>query len=387
MNNYWDGEDGGTPGYPDQPAPVQTPPPVAATPGPTPDDPYPGHQIDPGTGQWVPIDAANPGPTMGPYPGYSPTSGTPGYPGGSNTNTATPPTPTGGGGGGDTGGMWEAYLKAALGSLYSPTTLQSVLANISYAQNAGKDPKQIVDAIIAKEKLRLGNASGSTYTPDGKGGFLTGPGTMAGFGSNFPSYFGGGASGGAPGSMSAFGTSYAGGSAPFTPSVGAFPSDLLQPWDKTFTPPDAATIKDSPLVQSRINLGLDTMQKGAAGKGTLLTPGFQKSIADYAGDVGSQEYWNLYNSAAQEYQNAYSMFEGDKSRRANTWLGVGNFDFGALMGLTQMGQNQQGLDENQRMDTFGMNRANTMDAFNVYNTQDVNYYERLFRAAQLGQPQ
>lgn len=396
MINYWDGEDGSTPGYPDLPAPpeVQVPPPVAAAPAPapTPDDQYPGHELDPGTGQWVPVDPANPGPTMGPYPGYSPTPNTPGYPGGGTaspaTATATTPDPATAANPRDAiiaqqSASWKAAIQqyaASKGVPYDDSMLQDVVRQVSYAQNAGQDPAKYLQWAYQAIDTRASNKPGAGTTST-----MSNFGTPPSSGFNFMPSSAGSAGGAQP--MSAFGVSYAGGPGPFTPSVGAFPMDLLQPFDQTFQAPDPSTIKDSPLVQSRINLGLDTMQKGAAGKGTLLTPGFQKSIADYAGDVGSEEYWNLYNAAAQEFQNKYSNFEGDQTRRANTWLGAGNFDFGALTGLTQLGQGQQSLDENARMDTFGMNRANTMDAFNVSNTLDTNYYDRLFKAAQLGLPQ
>jgi len=72
-----------------------------------------------------------------------------------------------------------AALQAKLGSLYDPSIGQDAIRNISYAQNAGVSPQSIVDRIVARNLLRATNQPGSTYTPNGKGGYMTAPKPVA----------------------------------------------------------------------------------------------------------------------------------------------------------------------------------------------------------------
>ena len=72
----------------------------------------------------------------------------------------------------------DNQIKAAgLSGLNDPSIKQSIMSNISYAQNAGKNPQDIIDAILNKNKQRLDNAPNSTYTPNGSGGSMGTGGT------------------------------------------------------------------------------------------------------------------------------------------------------------------------------------------------------------------
>jgi hypothetical protein len=64
---------------------------------------------------------------------------------------------------------------AGLDGLNDPTILDDINRNISYAGQDGKDPQDMINRIIEKNKLRLDNAPGSTYHADGAGGYLTSP--------------------------------------------------------------------------------------------------------------------------------------------------------------------------------------------------------------------
>lgn len=67
----------------------------------------------------------------------------------------------------------EQDFKNALGGLYDPNTYTSYVANVS--NNGGGDPTDWFNRIVAKESLRGSNEPNSTYTPDNKGGYTTGP--------------------------------------------------------------------------------------------------------------------------------------------------------------------------------------------------------------------
>ena len=193
----------------------------------------------------------------------------------------------------------------------------------------------------------------------------------------------------------------------FSPTLGAFPSDIMQPWSQTYTPLDPNTIRDNPLVKTRIDLGREAIEKGAAARGTLLTPGTQSYISTMAGDVASDEYWNLRNAASQDYTNAYNIFAGENNRRSDTygsqWLrdfGKEQFDYGAFkenqtipfgMGVQnrQLGQADRGLDLQSRgLDLGFANFGETqrMNDFGQYKWADDAYWDRLFRAGTLGTP-
>jgi len=236
----------------------------------------------------------------------------------------------------------------------------------------------------------------------------------------------------------------------FNPSLGAFPADLMQPitdrfvgpdmpadlmekWNREFVAPDVATIHENPIVQARVKLGMDAIQRGAAARGTLLTPGVQMGIAEYAGDVAVDEYQNIWDRARAEFNDAYGMFTGDKERRRGVWndqfaQGLGTFQantglklndraqragfygdqfgrdmstfntrfdvhrdnqltpFGMGVQREQLGQSGRALDENLRMGEFNRNRASYLDDFNIWHTLDSDYYDRLFRQAELGRP-
>lgn len=238
----------------------------------------------------------------------------------------------------------DALLRAAegyYGSSSDPTSIQTGPNSWVSGHNdvAGHGPVNWNDPSTYQW---LVNAPGRQTTSSNPGTNRPGPpGTMANYGGG-----GGGISG-----------------------LWDIPSDLMDKWSGTFTAPDPNAIMDNPLVKNRIALGMDAIQGGAASRGTLLTPGVQKSIADYAGQVGSGEYWNLYNAAANEFMNSYNMFEGDRSRRANTWLGFGGFG------------------EQQKMNNFTINRANTLDQFDLWHQLDSDWWNRQFLGAQLGHPQ
>ena len=111
-------------------------------------------------------------------------------------------------------------------------------------------------------------------------------------------------------------------SAPAAPAAAASTEDLLAPYTKTFdyapfTAPDSANESNDPGFQERLATGEQALQRSAASKGTLLTGGTAKDLTQYGQDYASNEYANVYNRAANDYNtnrnNAYQQYLGDES--------------------------------------------------------------------------
>lgn len=303
-------------------------------------------------------------------------------------------------------GRIEADLRreaAAQGVEYHPSDLEGI------RRNAGYDAAHLGSGgLYAGGIEKFTNSAMSNYGQ--RANNTPGPSSGGGGGAPVPRMSSFGSEGGGPSAASGV-TDTAGLYTPwtraFTPSLGAFPSDVMDKWDQTYTPLDPNTIKDNPLVQARINLGRDAIEKGAAARGTLLTPGVQSHISTMAGDIGSDEYWRLRDTASQDYLNAFNVFSGDRSRRAgeygNQWMrdfSKEGFDYGTSrdnqtipfgMGVSnrQLGQADRQLGQGDRsLDLSYLNFGETqrMNDFGQYRWADDAYWDRLFRGAGLGLP-
>jgi len=77
---------------------------------------------------------------------------------------------------------------------------------------------------------------------------------------------------------------------------------------------DYAAFEKDPGYKFRVEQGERSMERGAAARGKLLSGQQQKALLGYGQDMGSQEYGNTFNRAAQEWgmnasrlQNNYNM--------------------------------------------------------------------------------
>lgn len=210
----------------------------------------------------------------------------------------------------------------------------------------------------------------------------------------------------------------------FTPSLGALPSDLMQTtrsfipddvasakWDRSFVAPDPAQMMNDPVVQARLAMGRQAFEASGAATGTLRTGGFAQRLNEFGQQVATDEYDKIYQRAMGEFQGAYGMFQGDLLRRQGVagqqfaeTMGDKSFRAGVYGDQTARDFGQFGLDyqinRNNQLDPFGMGTAlyglgqenqrigqsqQALD-FNIWNTMDTNYYDRLFRQAELGMP-
>jgi hypothetical protein len=128
-----------------------------------------------------------------------------------------------------------------------------------------------------------------------------------------------------------------GGQAPVSnlvnPQLGAFGS-LAQGWNEPFVAPTAATEQNDPGYQFRLQQGVNALQNSAAARGNLLTGATAAGINAYGQDYASNEYSNVYGRALGQYQQAYNIFQ---QNQANQYNRLAN-----LSGLGQVATQQLG---------------------------------------------
>ena len=113
---------------------------------------------------------------------------------------------------------------------------------------------------------------------------------------------------------------------------------LMQPWDKTFQAPDINESND-PGLAFRLAEGEKMLNNSLAAKGGALSGAAVKSAMRYGQDYASNEYANVYNRAASEFDRAYNIFkqnQADQYNKLAALSGVGQVTAGEL---NQLGQN------------------------------------------------
>lgn len=346
-------------------------------------------------------------------------------------------------------GSWESRLRHEARTKFGGNVsddkikeyVDDVTRQVSYAQNAGKDPGTFLNAALAKmerEQAPTGHRPHDSQISDqakqaantaadaararaaGPAG-VGGPRSLGSFGS--PTGFTGTGGGdlyttggttstslGSAYQYQPFAETFVGPQAPadlMTPWGRTFvgpqaPADLMDQWTGTYVRPTAADLRTDPGVEVRLDAQQRAMERSAAAKGTLLTGGHQRSLAEYGQELASNEYQRLVDRSMQEYLNAFQTFITDKQRRSNefgntfgralsgyqTDFNVDQADkarrsgeFGNTYGraLGEFGQRRDIHDTNQ-LNAFQVGRAGRMDDFNIgrttkmddFNIGDVN---------------
>jgi hypothetical protein len=138
---------------------------------------------------------------------------------------------------------------------------------------------------------------------------------------------------------------------PGMPNLSDFRSpNPLQPWNEQFNAPTAAEATNSPGFKFRLDEGLKGLQRSAAAKGKLLTGGTLKGLDEFAQNLASNEYKDVYNRAYNEYDSRRQNFLTNESNR-----------------YSSESQNL-GQQWNINTDYFNMGRVNRLDDFNIFNT-------------------
>jgi hypothetical protein len=195
------------------------------------------------------------------------------------------------------------------------------------------------------------------------------------------------------------------------PSIGTS-GQLMQPWTQSFNAPapfqygqfqmpaafqapTAEQAQQTPGYQFALQQAMNAMQSSAAAKGTLLTGGTQKDLANYAQGLASQTYQQTYNNALTGYQTNLSNALGAYQTNYATSLGAYNTNYNnafqnylqnyqqfqnnqanqynRLMGLTNLGAQMTGqlgsLGQQAAGTTAGIYGQNTQTLANLYGAQ------------------
>lgn len=108
---------------------------------------------------------------------------------------------------------------------------------------------------------------------------------------------------------------------------------LAQGFNEQFQAPTDVTEQNDPGYKFRLQQGTDALQRSAAARGGLLSGGTAKDINDYAQNSASNEYGNVYNRTASEFERRYNIFkqnQNDLFNRYATLSGIGQTSAGQL---------------------------------------------------------
>jgi hypothetical protein len=101
---------------------------------------------------------------------------------------------------------------------------------------------------------------------------------------------------------------------------------LLTPWTDTFKAPTAEEAAATPGYQFQLKEGEQQLQNSAAATGGLLTGGTAKAIDQYSQGLASSNYQTTFSNALQQYQTAYNTFQNNQTNTFNrlaTQAGMG----------------------------------------------------------------
>jgi len=101
---------------------------------------------------------------------------------------------------------------------------------------------------------------------------------------------------------------------------------LAQGYSKEFAGPTREEFENSPGYQFARDQGLQGVQRSAAARGTLLTGGTLKDLAQYGVGLADQTYGDAFNRSGQTFDRNY-----------NVWRNSGNDIFNRYFNLSQLG--------------------------------------------------
>jgi hypothetical protein len=145
-----------------------------------------------------------------------------------------------------------------------------------------------------------------------------------------------------------------------------------------FTPPTANDVLNDPGFQFRLQEGQQALERSASARGTLLTGGTLKDLADFSQGLASTEYGNAYDRSLNTWNantsNAYNAYNTDRNnafQNYTTNAGIG-YDANALNNNTSLNAFNANLGAQNQ--TFNQQRSTSLDAYN----QSQDYLHNLF---------
>lgn len=113
--------------------------------------------------------------------------------------------------------------------------------------------------------------------------------------------------------------------------------ELSQGWTGQFTAPTEAQVESTPGYQFTLDQGRSAIQNSAAAQGNLLSGGTEAALDQYSQGLASTNYQQAFNNAQSVYNSAYNTFESNQANKFNRLASV------AGLGQTTAGQlGQQG---------------------------------------------
>lgn len=155
--------------------------------------------------------------------------------------------------------------------------------------------------------------------------------------------------------------------------------NFIQPWTGSYRQPTAEDARNTPGYQFQLEEGIKALDKSAAAKGTLLGGGQLKGLQRYGQGLADTTYGETDARAFRNYADTKNSFLTNEANRFNSQRTNRMDDYSILSGDRNYGLAAQGQQFNQGFAQRGQD-------FDVYNTTDNNYYNRLFQGAQLGNP-
>lgn len=92
---------------------------------------------------------------------------------------------------------------------------------------------------------------------------------------------------------------------------------LTKTWDQQFVAPTDVTEQNDPGYKFRLQQGQEALEGSAAARGNLFTGGTAKDLTNYEQGAASNEYSNVYGRAMTQYQMAYNQFQNDQANQFN----------------------------------------------------------------------
>jgi hypothetical protein len=135
---------------------------------------------------------------------------------------------------------------------------------------------------------------------------------------------------------------------------------LLQPFGETFVAPTDVTEQNDPGFKFRMQQGSDALERSAAARGGLLSGGTAKALADYNQNAASNEYQNVYNRAAQEFERRYNIYNQDQTTKFNRLSALAGGGQTAAQNLNSAGLATAG-DVNSTLLTSGAQIGNDLN--------------------------
>lgn len=113
---------------------------------------------------------------------------------------------------------------------------------------------------------------------------------------------------------------------------------LSQGWTGQFTAPTAAQAEATPGYQFTLDQGRNAIQNSAAAQGGLLSGGTEAALDQYSQGLASTNYQQAFNNALTQYGTAYNTFQNNQANQFNRLASVAGLGQTSATNLGTAGQ-------------------------------------------------